>query len=164
MDRNAYRDLDQLEGRTRAIAFTLCPRHIGVVKLPLEPTRRGKRALARGLDANAQRPLAHDVVPQLPVEPRRHQVEAPEHQRDDAQREVAPADGQQRAVALDGTVKALPYALQANGMTVAALGLVQGEGAVMLFACEDAFVERGAVTEDDCGIVEGMPFLRRRKS
>ena len=51
-----------------------------------------------------------------------------------------------RVVTLDGTVKALPYAISANGMTIAALGLVQGEGALMLFACEDAFVEKGAVT------------------
>lgn len=51
-----------------------------------------------------------------------------------------------RDLPLDGTVKAIPYAVQANGLTVAAVGLTQGEGAAMLFACEDAFVEKGAVT------------------
>lgn len=51
-----------------------------------------------------------------------------------------------RDLPLDGTVKAVPYAVQGNGLTVAAIGLSQGEGAAMLFACEDAFVEKGAVT------------------
>lgn len=50
-----------------------------------------------------------------------------------------------RAVALDGGVRAVPYAVQANGMSIAALGLVQNDSAVMLFACEDALVEKGAV-------------------
>lgn len=51
-----------------------------------------------------------------------------------------------RAVPLDGTVKAVPYAVQAQGATVASLGLVQHDSATMLFACEDALVEKDAVT------------------
>lgn len=51
-----------------------------------------------------------------------------------------------RELPLDGSVRAVPYAVQSNGLTVAAVGLTQGEGAAMLFACEDAFVEKGAVT------------------
>ncbi len=51
-----------------------------------------------------------------------------------------------RAVELDGTVTPLAYAISANGLVVAGLGLARAEGAVMLFACEDALVEKGAVT------------------
>lgn len=51
-----------------------------------------------------------------------------------------------REVPLDGSVKGVPYAVQANGATAAGFGLTQGEGALLLFACEDAFVEKGAVT------------------
>jgi len=51
-----------------------------------------------------------------------------------------------RAVQLDGSVKGVPYAVQANGATAAGFGLTQGEGALLLFACEDAFVEKGAVS------------------
>lgn len=51
-----------------------------------------------------------------------------------------------RTVILDATVKAVSYAVSAAGVTVAALGLVQGEeGSVLLLACEDALVEKDAV-------------------
>ncbi len=52
-----------------------------------------------------------------------------------------------RTLPLDATVKAMNYAVLTNGVTVAGLGLVQGdEGSVLLLACEDAMVERDAVT------------------
>jgi len=51
-----------------------------------------------------------------------------------------------RELPLDGSVRAVPYVIQSNGLAIAAIGLSQGEGAMMLFACEDAPVEKGAVT------------------
>ncbi len=51
-----------------------------------------------------------------------------------------------RTTPLDATVKAVNYAVQTGGVAVAGLGLVQGdEGSVLLLACEDAVVEKGAV-------------------
>ena len=62
--------------------------------------------------------------------------------------EVAPGEVRfgGRVVTLDATVKAVNYAVSAAGVTVAALGLVQGDdGSVLLLACEDALVEKDAV-------------------
>jgi hypothetical protein len=52
-----------------------------------------------------------------------------------------------RTIPLDATVKAVHYAVSANGMTFAGIGIVRAdEGSLLLFACEDAIVERNAVT------------------
>jgi hypothetical protein len=52
-----------------------------------------------------------------------------------------------RTILLDATVKAVHYAVSANGMTFAGIGIVRAdEGSLLLFACEDAIVERDAVT------------------
>ena len=47
-------DLQQLEGRPRAVALALRPRHVGIVELALEPYLRRERALVGGLH-----PLLH---------------------------------------------------------------------------------------------------------
>ena len=51
-----------------------------------------------------------------------------------------------QAVPLGANVKAIPYTLQAQGATVAALGVSVGEGALVLLGCEEAPIESGAVT------------------
>jgi hypothetical protein len=48
-------------------------------------------------------------------------------------------------VLLDATLKALAYTVTTPTGPVAALGLARGEGALLLVACEDAFVEKNAV-------------------
>lgn len=52
-----------------------------------------------------------------------------------------------RVIPLDARTKALNYAVNAQGAPLAGLGLARDEeGSVLLLGCEDALVEKGAVT------------------